>query len=528
LDVLRERTTAIRVRLIEKGKSLETTLEDRGELIYRIREKNEYESLEATAFKSDIYFLNRSAKATFARRMGLPSVQFGAIFLFRNGFRVFPIGSEQDDFFGLNRRKQQGQRRFLGGRDLIGRVDIRGTPNFNEATSRNQGLIRNEHVEQLIRCVIEKCVRRLERYVVDISWKDDFDTDVVDTSRMLLDESSARISELVSKLAASKGVELIEYNSSLVRIVDEKSSEFETSLRALEILAEKTGDKRLLRRIKGAQERIKALQDAEAEAREAGMRAEQRALAAEGSAAVAEAKYADEVQRNDFLVAAASLDEDTILNLHHQIIIHAADVHHKIQSMMGKLRGSADIPRKDWIDLLEKISYRNSQILTAARFATKGGYKQQSAEVESDLAIYIQDYVQTVSLLWAPQGILPEITNDASGFVRRFKPIEVGIVVDNLVSNSSKARATSVGFFLSRPRKTELEILVADDGAGWAQDLSHLERIFEKGTTTSNGSGLGLYHVRQVIESMGGTIEARKEAYSERFDGACLVIRLPK
>ena len=154
--------------------------------------------------------------------MGLPSVQFGSIFLFRNGFRVFPVGHEDDDFFGLTRRKQQGMRRFLGSRDLIGRVEIKGVEGFDEATSRDQGLIRTPQVEDLIACVRDKCVRRLERYVVDITWKDRFDKDVDNASRMRLDESSALIAQLVSRLAATKGVELIEYNPDLVRIVNGK------------------------------------------------------------------------------------------------------------------------------------------------------------------------------------------------------------------------------------------------------------------------------------------------------------------
>ena len=53
-------------------------------------------------------YLNQSAKMTFARRVGLPSVQFGSVFLFRNGFRVYPIGEDGDDWFGMACRKQQG------------------------------------------------------------------------------------------------------------------------------------------------------------------------------------------------------------------------------------------------------------------------------------------------------------------------------------------------------------------------------------------------------------------------------------
>ena len=529
LDILKRRTTAIHIAVTKDGQFLETELEDRGEKIYRIREPNPYQGLEKTGIEVEIYFLNRSAKMVFARRMGLPSVQFGSVFLFRNGFRVFPIGDERDDFFGLTRRKQQGMRRFLGSRDLIGRVEVKGVVGFDEATSRDQGLIRTTEVDELIACVRDKCVRRLERYVVDITWKDRFDKDEADASRMKLDESSARIAQLVSRLADTDGVELVEYNSDLVRIVDEKSAAFESSLKALELLAEKTGNKALSSRVAEAKARIEALQAAEAEAWEAERRAETRAVRAERAAVAAKVRYDEEKERNQFLVAASSLDQDTILNLHHQIIMHASDVHHGVRRMMGKLRKSASVRKEEWVDFLERVSFRNSQILTASRFATKGGYKQQSAEVEADLAVYVRDYITTVSSLWAPRGVAVEVQGDGRRLERTFRPIEVGIVIDNLVSNAVKARAARVGFFLevARGPRPELRITVADDGTGWPRSLDPIGRAFEKGVTSTDGSGLGLYHVKQVIEGLGGLIEAHREPYSEELDGAHLTLRVP-
>jgi signal transduction histidine kinase len=529
VEAIGRRTTAIKIALTNGGKSIETTLEDRGELIYKIREKNDYWHLSPTSLKADIYFLNRSAKAVFARRMGLPSVQFGSIFLFRNGFRVFPVGAEDNDFFGLNSRKAQGVRRFLGNRDLIGRIDIRGVKGFDEATSRNQGLIKNEKVEQLIKFVLEKCIRRLERYVVDITWKDKFDTDLEDISRMKLDESSALITQLVSRLAATEGVELLEYNPDLVRMIDEKSAAFEASLSALELLAEEIGDKRLLTKIEAAKERIQALEASEAEAREAEHRAQSRAMAAENAAAEAGARFSEERERNAFLVAASSLDQDTILNLHHQIMGHAFDVQHNVKRMMAKLRAGTPVSKDDWIDFLEKVSYRNGQIITAARFATKGGYKQQSTTVEADLSGYIGDYTETVANLWAPRGITVSVDSDGKKFEREFKPIEIGMVIDNLVSNAAKARADNILFLLRVPKgqNPALTIEVADDGTGWAKSFTDLSRVFEKGVTTTDGSGLGLYHVKQLIEGMKGVAEPVREPYSDDLNGAHLILKVP-
>ncbi len=528
-SVLKQRTTAVRVSIVDNGTVIDTTLEDRGDLVYRIREPNLYNGLQGADFRAEVCFLNRSAKATFARRMGLPCVKFGSIFLFRNGFRVFPIGREDDDFFGLARRKQQGTRRFLGTRDLIGCVEVAGVPGFQEASSRDQGLIATPEVEQLRLCVRDKCVRRLERYVVDITWRDSEDKDLEDTSRIKLDASSALVARLVSQLAATDGVQLLEYNPDLVRIVDEKSDAFQSSLAALELLAERTGDPDLVAGVSAARKRLSRLEAAEAEAREAHRRADSRAAAAEKAVATAERNYQEELQRNQFLMAAAALDHDTILNLHHQIMMHAADVRHGVERMMRKLRDRGTVQPHEWIDFLDIVSFRNSQILTATRFATKGGYKQQSTKQRADLAVYIQDYIASVAALWAPRGINLGVECTARPIERLFRPIEVGIVIDNLVTNAAKARAAHIRFFLSSGSgpKPPLIVTVADDGTGWPPALDPLERAFEKGVTTTNGSGLGLYHVKQVIEGLGGAIEVHRHAYSAVLPGAHLTLRVP-
>lgn len=529
LDVLAERTTSVKVRLVGKGEELESVLEDRGDLIYHIRERNPYPGLRDTELSAQIYYLNRSAKTVFARRMGLHSIAFGSVFLYRNGFRAYPIGEQHDDFFGLARRKQQGVRRFLGTRDVIGRVEIAGVDGFDEATSRDQGLIRTPEVEELIRCVREKCVVRLERYVVDISWKDKLDQDLADTSRIRLDEGSARVAELVSRLADSADVELLEYNRELVRLIDERSEAFETSLRALEVLAEKTGDRALQVKVAEAKARMRALKAAEEDARRAERRAEKRAEAAEAEVAAAEERLAAERARSEFLVAAASLDEDTVLNLHHQIAMHAADVHIGVRRMMGKLRKARGVGKPEWIDFLERVAFRNSQILTASRFATKGGYRQQSAQIDADLAVYVRDYIANVASLWAPRGVSIEVRGPAVSAMRRFRPIEVGIVIDNLVSNAAKAKASQVVFILKQGMGPEpdLEMTIADDGVGWSKGIKPVARAFEKGVTTTNGSGLGLYHVKQVVERLGGSIEAVKEPYGKELPGGRFEVRVP-
>ena len=47
---------------------------------------------------------------------------------------------------------------------------------------------------------------------------------------------------------------------------------------------------------------------------------------------------------------------------------------------------------------------------------------------------------------------------------------------------------------------------MSDNGRGLTPGTNR-SRIFEMGYTTTQGSGLGLYHVRQALGEMGGSIE---------------------
>ena len=94
-------------------------------------------------------------------------------------------------------------------------------------------------------------------------------------------------------------------------------------------------------------------------------------------------------------------------------------------------------------------------------------------------------------------------------------------MIDNLVSNAGKAEATEISFYLDQPTPHELRIVVQDDGRGFDPSVAQLSRLFEKGFTTSTGSGLGLYHVAQILDDLGGAIMPER---SER--GARFVIRI--
>jgi signal transduction histidine kinase len=514
---LKEKTTSIFVS-IEDGR-LNTTLTDRGELIYKVREPNPYPLLEGSGFRCEIFYLNHSAKTTFARRIGLPSVQFGSVFLFRNGFRVYPIGDERDDWFGFDRRKQQGYNRFLGTREVIGRVDVHGADeDFKEATSRNQGLIDTPAVRQLHKAVMEHGLKRLEKYVVPVSWVDKGDADTDDISRLLSDPGRARVSAAVANLVDNDQIELLAYSKRLIGLLNERSSEFEGSLVSLRSIAEKTGDKQLLARLDTAEKRFEELKRSEAEARQVADReraataaATSRAEAAEATAEEARREAETHQRRAHFLESVVKLDVATILNLHHQVTIYAVDIAQQIENLLSDTAGQKTVPREMMLKAVEQMAFLNRKVLAVTRFAAKANFQLGSEKIETDLAAFLTEYIEQVARFTGSARLRMEVENSHPGMILRFNPIDVSIVVDNLLSNARRAKATEVKFVISPFERTGLQMRVIDNGRGIGRGTDR-DRIFEMGYTTTQGSGLGLYHVRQVLGEMGGSIELEDSA----------------
>lgn len=515
---LREKTTSIEVKVSDSGKHLESSLSDRGELIYRIREPNPYSKLENSKFRCELSFLNTSAKQTFARRMGVPSVGFGSVFVFRNGFRVFPIGEERDDWFGMERRKGQGYARYLGTRDVIGRIDVEGSDDdFKEASSRNTGLIETPAVEQLRECFMEFCLKRLEKYVVPVTFPDTEDRNTSDVSRLLTDPGKARVALAVAKLVDAENVELIDYSHRLIGILDERSEQFESSMTSLRAIAEKSKDKGLFQKVEVAQKRFNELRKSEEAARlqadaerNAKVKAQARAAKAEASAKSATEQLDEEKKRNLFLASIASLDVETILNLHHQITIYAVDIHQQVENLIVSLAGKKSVSSEEVLTVLERISLLNSKVMGISKFATRANFRLDSEKIRADLGEYVEQYIAGVVKDHLTGSIRVSVASDGKGFEQSFKPIDVSVVIDNLVANAKKARATLVHFEITHPQKGSVHIKVTDNGDGFHKRITELPRIFEKGFTTTDGSGLGLFHVRHVLGEMNGTIEAER------------------
>ena len=328
-EILKLKTTQIDVRISDGF--VYTTLTDRGVDIYRIREHNIHFPLIKSATVS-LSFLNRAAKYNFTRLMGVDSINFGSVFLFRNGFRILPFGETGDDSWGMDFRAQQGRARYLGSRDLMGRVDVtvEDVSELKEVSSRDSGLVDTPMARQ-VKDLYKQCHKRLERYVVGVLWGESFlrneyyknddvawnarkelqkvDKDSEDPSFVLHSSFGSKIDfvRLVKTLTSDNNVEVLSYNSDLANFVTSSLEPQDIKLQFisdLETIARRTGNLSLEKSVEEAKRKIEELsrqkEEAERKAAEAESRqreAEEKALKAEEMRREAEARAKSEEEK---------------------------------------------------------------------------------------------------------------------------------------------------------------------------------------------------------------------------------------
>ncbi len=509
-DELDIRTTKIVSTVSEDGKFITTKLIDRDLFIYEIKEQNRYELLKNVSIT--LYFLNQSAKNIFSRRMGIQPVVYGNLFVYKNGFRIYPYGERGDDSLGIDNRAIQGYSRFIGLRNLIGQVDIQGeNPELREATSRDAGLVKTKTYYELADAspfadsLLVTTLKRLEKYVVDVTqWG------INDENYQVQDSSDAKegLVKLISNIFDDKSLVNIEYNKNIVDILDQKEEKSAKKLLAnFKRVAAESKDDRLIKDAKKLEKRIvqqsKALESATKELQE-------KEKAGRGLKEELEQQTSETL----FARAVVGTDNKELLSIQHHIYRHSAQ---HITSFLDNLVNAInkDAPKEKLLDIANKIAFENKKIITLSRFVTKAHFDTTTNKIKADLVKFVNEYVLNVYLEYknlaaANQNVDIKVTVPKNlSFTPSFKPIELIIILDNLLNNAFKAKAKKVELTWEKRENQEVALHIIDDGVGIPD--KNLPKIFDFRFTTTNGSGLGLYHTKEVIEKMGGSIDVNNQ-----------------
>jgi len=442
--------------------------------------------------------------------MGIRAFDFGSIFLFNNGFRVLPYGEPNNDPFNINKRKAQGYARFLGTRELIGQISIsKNTEQFKETTSRDGGLLDSSGVNELDVFFMET-LRKLESFVSPILWKIKKRTGDKDETLDLTAKN--KILEFVEDISGNNDIELLDYSSNLVEYITENVNKSNLPLfDKLRKIAYKLGDKESIKTIdkeetayqKEVKKRIKA-EKGELEAEKKAQKEKEKADEEERKRIEAEEAKKEVESQNLFLKSVRSNDFDEVVSFLHHIGLGSKNIDNQLKLFVKRLRKGKEIKQDELLKTLDYTLFENRKILTISKFASKANFKLFTSTVELDVIEYISEYINNILGLVSSQS--PKIRiekNSKDKFIIEIKPIELNIIVDNLISNSRRARAENVNISF-KYKGNSLEIKFNDDGKGI--DPKYVSSLFDLGFTTTSGSGIGLYHLKNIMTEMGGSI----------------------
>ena len=517
-EKLNFKTTNIESWIDDRGDFITTILKHDGKEVYRVVEKNEFDQLKNV--KAVIYYLNPYKKIYFRKQTGLDPVQFGSIFLFINGFRVPPYGDRGNDWLGLDVRKTQGTTRYISTRDLVGRIEIDDLDNRFKIISSREGIVMDDTSEQL-NPFYYKAHLRLENFVVqglnwdsvpeyvkrqlrskdgEIKWSER--TEVYKEARSHKDH---RIGEnLLSVLSTEpEKVVAITLDSALMEQV---SSQHRQTVDRILSHFEKYDSKVIGSKLSTSLKRLKQI--VERQDRQLG---ELREQVEDKESKIEDLKSEVSSRESEilFLKSISTLDQENLTNLLHQIGLDSSTVKNIVETLLSRLAADETIDEEFLERALEGISYANRKILTISQFATKANFRFHSQIIPIDLVGFVAQYLLNVAKDFTGAGLKINVESDNAGpFEIKLKPIEVGMVLDNLLSNAKKAGAKEVFVKMNRTAQDSLEIVFTDNGKGFSPEVKDVEDIFRKGFTTTNGSGLGLYHVSQILKAMNGSIAA--------------------
>ncbi len=498
-ETLEIKTSKIIVEIPEDGKSITTELRDGGTLIYRITEKNIFAPF-LSNISVRVFYLNQSAKLTFSHRMGVNTKEYGSIFLYKNDVRIYPYGEPGEDPLKLDLRKAQKPTIYIGNKDVIGRIEILGkNVEFKETSSRGDGFQKNDTYNKFLTFLEEKVIERLEKYVIDVQkWGDGNFLSIEDNlDNASQEELKTKITNLIAKLTNSEEIVDVKYDDDFINIFNESQSESATALvKNLFRLAKSTGNDQLLEVANKTDKRVAELHKAYLEANNVAIRATK--------------ALQEKESENLFLKSIKSQDLEDVLNLMHHVGISTSTIQNYIKGLVYRIDNDIEVSKEELKKVLGNINMEVNKIYSISRFATKANFKVSSKPSKLDLTNFLQEYILNIAKPFLASSFNLSLNlKNAYPFEVEFKPLEITILIDNLINNSKKAKAKNIEIWFVKTQSNSLEFHFKDDGTGVAKDIQ--DKIFNYGFTTTDGSGLGLTHIKDIVENTGGTISLNKK-----------------
>jgi len=214
----------------------------------------------------------------------------------------------------------------------------------------------------------------------------------------------------------------------------------------------------------------------------------------------------------------------------HQLRTPIAAIRWNTELLANSLKDSASEKQARYLDKISRNVVRMTTLINDFLHVSKLEMGTFAAEVESiNLTEYLDGVVEEFAERFQNKHLTLDRHEGVPGLSFSTDRRLFHIIMSNLLSNASKyATDNGTVWLKANVEERMLVLTVADNGIGIP--AAEVERLFTKFYRASNavkqqaeGTGLGLYIVKQAVEQLGGTISVTAEADK----GATFIVRLP-
>jgi signal transduction histidine kinase len=312
--------------------------------------------------------------------------------------------------------------------------------------------------------------------------------DIATTNRQNFDEESDRIKLLVEILKPIVGA-LIRQRVNIGEKIKEEENAFWAEQ---ERIANEQAEEERQKAEQAEKEQKKAERDRD--------KAYEDKKKQEARADAAEADLHFERKRSSFLMENISAEQLDFAKRLHQVGINLSTINSNIETIT--LRKKKNILNFDdlW-EGIKDISYCVKRMEVLFSYVLQAQFNTENEMIKADIFSFISDYCSTILKKGYPRLTFKVQNERALVFTKFFSPQNIGVILDNIASNSKKAHAKNVYVNISENSKCFILDFI-DDGVGLdLSKITDIDSLFEFGKGyTENGSGVGLYHVKEIVE----------------------------
>jgi signal transduction histidine kinase len=213
--------------------------------------------------------------------------------------------------------------------------------------------------------------------------------------------------------------------------------------------------------------------------------------------------------QNYFLKSATTNKVENLLGASHLARINSLTIKNEIKNLFNYVkRNNLDMPDQV-IEKLAQFDLITQRIISLLECAEDANFSTKSDIMTGDICLFTEEYIKNFYSN-VEDGVKVTVRNNVEEVVEtNFKPSNISIIFDNLISNSDKAEAQNAQLTIKKNGKY-IEMIFTDDGQGIDKTITNPDILFELGITTTRGSGIGLYHIKKIIEEMNGTVYINK------------------